>query len=233
MRLPKGLSRLTGFPRDYVAAIFARRRLAALPDMSDEKALEFARIFAWPGGRIRPTQETDEILWLLDHVRAEQPRTVVEIGTDEGGTLFLWSRAAPQDALLVAIDTRPLGPLGRMSRYALVRRGFARGRQRIELLLPRDSHDPTTVEELRGLLSGAPVDFLFIDGDHSYDGVRRDFELYSPLVRPGGIIALHDIASTIAPGIGRLWSELTEAYDTEQRVASEFGIGLIRVRHAA
>jgi hypothetical protein len=34
---------------------------------------------------------------------------------------------------------------------------------------------------------------LFIDGDHTYEGVRRDFEMYSPLVRKGGIIAFHDI----------------------------------------
>ena len=34
------------------------------------------------------------------------------------------------------------------------------------------------------------IDFLFLDGDHSYEGVRRDFENYAPLVRPGGIVAL-------------------------------------------
>jgi predicted O-methyltransferase YrrM len=37
------------------------------------------------------------------------------------------------------------------------------------------------------------VDFLFIDADHSYEGVKKDFEMYSPLVRKGGIIAFHDI----------------------------------------
>jgi hypothetical protein len=33
---------------------------------------------------------------------------------------------------------------------------------------------------------------LFIDGDHRYEGVRRDFEMYSPLVGAGGLIAFHD-----------------------------------------
>jgi len=42
-------------------------------------------------------------------------------------------------------------------------------------------------------LNGEPLDFLFIDGDHTYEGVKRDFEMYSPLVRNGGIIAFHDI----------------------------------------
>ena len=36
------------------------------------------------------------------------------------------------------------------------------------------------------------IDFLFIDGDHSYEGVRTDFELYSKLLSDKGIIAIHD-----------------------------------------
>ncbi len=36
------------------------------------------------------------------------------------------------------------------------------------------------------------IDFLFIDGDHSYEGVKTDFELYSKLLSDRGIIAIHD-----------------------------------------
>lgn len=36
------------------------------------------------------------------------------------------------------------------------------------------------------------IDFLFIDGDHSYDGVSKDFNLYSTIMNEGGIIAIHD-----------------------------------------
>lgn len=35
-------------------------------------------------------------------------------------------------------------------------------------------------------------DFIFIDGDHSWDGIRKDWELYSKLLEPGGVILLHD-----------------------------------------
>ena len=38
----------------------------------------------------------------------------------------------------------------------------------------------------------APFDFVFVDGDHSYEGLRQDWEGWSPLVTPDGIIALHD-----------------------------------------
>ena len=41
--------------------------------------------------------------------------------------------------------------------------------------------------------SGRPlVDFVFIDGDHSYEGLRDDWENWRSLTAPGGIIALHD-----------------------------------------
>ena len=41
-----------------------------------------------------------------------------------------------------------------------------------------------------------PVDFIFIDGDHSYEGLQGDWEAWSPLVAPQGIIALHDSCSS-------------------------------------
>jgi len=36
------------------------------------------------------------------------------------------------------------------------------------------------------------IDFLYIDGDHSYEGVKKDFELYSNLLTDNGIIVIHD-----------------------------------------
>jgi hypothetical protein len=36
------------------------------------------------------------------------------------------------------------------------------------------------------------IDFLYIDGDHSYEGVKLDFDLYSTLLSDRGIIAIHD-----------------------------------------
>lgn len=36
------------------------------------------------------------------------------------------------------------------------------------------------------------IDLLFIDGDHSYEGVKKDFDLYSKLLKPNGLILIHD-----------------------------------------
>lgn len=223
------------YPLQYAGAFAARRRLRALGELSPEQALEFTRTFRWyRGTSIAPTQQDEEILGLMRLLRERRPRTILEIGTDQGGTLFLWSRVAAPDATLLAVDNHPLGALGTRSAWALVRRGFARGRQRIHLLIPRDSHSTATVDEVRGILKGRTVDFLFIDGDHEYEGVRRDFELYEPLVAPGGLIAFHDVNESHWPGVIRLWNELKPGRETTELVADDpvgrYGIGVITVR---
>jgi predicted O-methyltransferase YrrM len=93
-------------------------------------------------------------------------------------------------------------------------------------------------------LDGNPLDVLFIDGDHSYEGVRADFEQYAPLVRPGGIVALHDInpdfstrsdlaTPSISGDVPRYWSELKKEHRTEELIANPdqdgFGIGIVFV----
>jgi hypothetical protein len=52
------------------------------------------------------------------------------------------------------------------------------------------------------------VDFLFIDADHSYEGIKKDFEMYSLLVRKGGIIAFHDIVPSGYPTLHKFWNEV-------------------------
>ena len=228
--MASGLRRLLGYPARYSAALRERRRVRALPP-----ELPFDDALAYAVDHVGITQKPDEIRWLFELVRELQPRVVLEIGLDEGGTFFLWTRAAAPDAQLVAIDTRPPGALGLRSPFPLVRRAFARGKQRVDLLMAADSHDPATVPRVERLLGGRPVDFLFIDGDHSYDGVWADFRMYSPLVRPGGIVAFHDVAQETTVdtvGTARFWKEFSAERATEERVAGGapgFGIGVYRL----
>jgi spermidine synthase len=51
------------------------------------------------------------------------------------------------------------------------------------------------IEETKNLVKDfcPQYDLIFIDGDHSYEGVRRDFELYQELLSPRGYIVFHDI----------------------------------------
>jgi predicted O-methyltransferase YrrM len=143
---------------------------------------------------IRPMQSQYEIGELYNVVLGRRPKVVVEIGTCHGGTLYLWCQAADPSATIVSIDL-PEGEFG--GGYSACRtelyRAFAGAAQTLHLVRA-DSHSSETATRLNGLLSGRHIDFLFIDGDHTYAGVKQDYELYSPMLAPGGLIALHDVA---------------------------------------
>ena len=172
---------------------------------------------------------------LFELVRAEQPRVVLEIGLDFGGAFFLWSRAGAPDAHLLAIDTKPVGRLGMWSPFSLVRRAFAVSSQRITLLMDSDSHSETTRQRIAALLEGRMVDFLFIHGDHSCEGVWQDFKTHSPFVAPGRLIAFHDISQNPTErtkGVAQFWREFTVEHETDERVVNDepgFGIGVYRM----
>ncbi len=217
---------------DYVRAVALARRVRALPEGLDSStALEFVV----SEREIASNQKAAEILWLLDLLVDLRPDVVLEIGTDRGGTLFLWTRAASPDALLITVDIRKMvGRLGRFSPFALVRKSFERRRQRIELVDDVDSQSDATVERIRRLLGARPVDFLFLDGDHRYEAVKRDFDLYVPLVRPGGIVALHDISPRTTKdteGTAAFWADLKQREATDEIVDNGvpgYGIGVYR-----
>lgn len=221
--------RSASLPVRYVDAARRIRRARSIPP-----AAPFDEAFAF-ATELGVTQQPDEIRWLFEMVRAEQAQAVLEIGLDEGGTLFLWTRAVAPGALLMSIDTRPLGSLGIRSPFPLIRRSFAHSSQRVELVMPADSHDPATRARVESLLGGRPLDFLFIDGDHSREGVWADFELYAPLVRPGGLIAFHDVSEDTYPaveGVMLFWREFKRGHVTEECVAGHgpgYGIGVYRV----
>mgnify|MGYP001560589978 CR=1 FL=1 len=63
------------------------------------------------------------------------------------------------------------------------------------------SYDPATIEKTYRCAKGG-VDLLFIDGDHQYASVLTDWLLYSPLVKPGGLVAFHDVALRVKDHYG-------------------------------
>jgi predicted O-methyltransferase YrrM len=184
---------------------------------------------------IRPTQERTEIETLMGILAKGKPRCVVEIGTASGGSLFLFTRVASFEATLVSIDL-PGGEFGGgYGRWrAPLYRSFARAGQTIHLLRA-DSHARETRERLESILDGRRIDLLFIDGDHSCEGVKRDFEMYRELVIPGGIIAFHDIVPCTRDTrceVDRFWNDIKHQYDHQEIVNNwnqgYAGIGAIR-----
>jgi len=182
-------------------------------------------------------QRTWELQSLLGEVRRLRPSVVVEIGTHKGGTLVCWSALAPASAHIVSIDMicAESGLGTREEDLARVRAQLRPG-QRLSAITG-DSHAQETWHRLSDVLAGAPVDFLWIDADHSYAGVKQDMEMYAPLVRPGGLIALHDIHGGAANPQAQshlYWQEIKPRHRTREFIAERepgggMGIGIVYV----
>jgi predicted O-methyltransferase YrrM len=188
-------------------------------------------------------QKVKEFTGLVTMVRELQPKVVVEIGSAKGGTLYGWCQLATPDATIVSIDL-PGGDFGGgMDQvHAALVGTYAKPGQAMHFL-PRDSHAPETLDDLKTILAGRQIDLLMIDGDHTYEGVKSDYEMYAPLVRAGGLVAFHDVLPH--PGfpsckVDELWDQLkhadgvSEFFDYEQLAewGQWGGVGVLVKDHA-
>ena len=175
-----------------------------------------AALAAYARGRRNAYQKVVEFAQLIALVKRHRPAVVVEIGTARGGTLWTWCKVAADDALIVSIDL-PGGPFGGgySEEFAPAMRRYAERGQRVELIRA-DSHETATLEEVTRILDGRLTDLLFIDGDHHYEGVRRDFEMYAPLAQE--FVVFHDILPHDDPDchVDRFWNEVKMRYRNEE-----------------
>ena len=181
---------------------------------------------------IRPVQIKGEISQLMKILTKLAPKTVLEIGTLKGGTLYLWTKAASPNATIISIDLPGSYPKRKISFY----KSFGSASQKI-YLLRADSHSETTLHRVERILRGRKVDFLFIDGDHSYEGVKNDFQMYAKLVKSGGIVAFHDIVPGPSERVGnvsKFWDEIKQNFRyieiVEDWNQDGYGIGVIYIK---
>ncbi len=187
-----------------------------------------------------------------------RPRNVMELGTCCGGWLYVLdgmkaniehrtSNIEPRNGLTVSVD-RPW-----FEREPKPKWGPEMLRRELPHLIEvtGDIHAGESFRAVQKIQDAhnfkhrlgpaAPfLDLLFIDADHSYEGTRRHWEMYRPLVKPGGWVGFHDIAN--GWGCQRFWEELIRTgwraagsprVNWQQFVAappsSVFGIGFIQV----
>lgn len=188
-------------------------------------------------------QKVSELSGLLAAASEIALDTVVEVGSARGGTFWALAQIAADDAHLASIDIPAGSPIDvRDGKDVYTGRDrerfheFAKPGQQVTLIDASSQLLETRVK-LQGALGGRMIDMLFIDADHRYEGVKRDYELYSPLVREGGIIAFHDIIrqNDQRSGVHTLWAELCKTEETIELLGEETwgwgswaGIGIIR-----
>lgn len=193
--------------------------------LRDPATMRFPNVEQWPG-QVRGFEDLaflfssnqlnhgvaslqiDEAALLYRLARDVERGPVAEIGRFKGGSTFIFASALPEGAELWSYDfhvaLRPDMPGERLDaelRAALERYGLD-GKVR---LLVADSRTADPPPE--------PLELLFVDGDHSYEGAKADFERWGAFVRPGGHLLFHDAVDSggygnFYPGIARLMTEI-------------------------
>jgi cephalosporin hydroxylase len=162
-----------------------------------------------------------EFSQLLDLYLKAKPKKVLEIGVKFGGTLRKWIERANPDTTIVAVDDC------RQVDYSLTNQAYADLKGIKLIFIKGDSHSESVINLVN---HHGPYDFVFIDGDHTYDGVRADWENFGN----SSVVAFHDIVpheKEIDQGPSILWQEIKPYHATREFVEdwdSNFGgIGVV------
>src|SRR5262249_43712443 len=130
-------------------------------------------------------QKVRELAPLIGLLRARDLHTVVEIGSDRGGTFFAWCQLAEPDAVLISVDL----PASNTDEDRL--RAYGAPGQAL-FFPPADPHAAARGDKPGRILGDRRFVFRMIAGDHTCDGVLADYELSRPLRASAGYIAFHD-----------------------------------------
>lgn len=218
--------------REPISKFFAYRALRKFHSQkrSTPEIVSFGMKFPASGYyRIDSIQIQSEFQSLVERVTAIQPKVILEIGTARGGTLFAWAQIATD--LVVSCDLN--GPGAKSEFY----KDLPPPTSKCKVMnLEGDSHQPSFKERVRKALNGQKVDFLFIDGDHTEKGVEQDFQDYKEFVRPGGLVAFHDIVESQPVPTNQVyyfWSRIKNQYPHKEYIDNPkqcgFGIGVMEL----
>lgn len=173
-------------------------------------------------GVFKALQKPHEFAALLNIADIEKVETILEIGVGNGGTSWAWTKLSSLKNLIV-IDL-PEGPWGG-NRKEVLEQSFdsiSSNAPHVQVkAIWGNSQNSECLEEVKKTLEGGKIDLLFIDGDHSYNGVKTDFLTYTPLVKPGGLVVLHDICvhpEETKCEVHKFWAELKETLPKERYV---------------
>lgn len=131
-----------------------------------------------------------EFEMLLSFLKDKEIYNVLEIGTDRGGTFYSWCLMF--DGLKISVDL-PNSSFSSPNVDVFRMNDKIKKRFNNVHFIHGDSVSVEVYDKVKEILKDEKIDFLFIDGDHSFEGVYSDFILYSELVRDNGWIAFHDI----------------------------------------
>ena len=197
----------------------------------------------WP-----TAQKKYELKMIQEFLKNFKTQKILEVGTFRGGTAMLWAHMVePFNGKVYCCDLcfdwgafNGFGYFGKDNKVYPRQVYDDSPYSKFITEIQGNSHDPLYIDNV--FKTVGMVDMLFIDGDHSYEGVKQDFENFYPLVKMGGYILFHDIVGSDfhrANGcvVDEFWNEIKDVYQTWEFIdqneytgmpSKSMGIGIIK-----
>jgi O-antigen biosynthesis protein len=174
-------------------------------------------VFLQPPARIRPSTWIEHVPFAMCLLAMTRPRVLVELGTYSGVSYCAFCQAAKGLSLEIqcfAVDTWRGEILEDLRQHHDALYGhFSR-------LIQSD------FLEARSLFEDESIDLLHIDGFHTYDAVKNDYETWISKMSARGVILFHDIAVRENDfGVWKFWEEIKSTFP-ERHFEFEHGYGL-------
>jgi len=176
-----------------------------------------------------PSAWTGHIPFMFGLMRVLRPKVYVELGVHNGASFFAACQSVVQESLstrCIAIDHWEGDPhagihdLDTFQAFARTMNshysGFA-------------AYIKATFDEALRHVDDAEVDLLHLDGFHTYEAVKHDFESWAPKLSDGAVVMLHDINEYRGSfGAWRFWKELENRYPNRTLfLGNDHGLGVV------
>jgi predicted O-methyltransferase YrrM len=183
-------------------------------------------------GFAKPLQHEDELEGLIDLFQTAGVRSYLEIGVRYGGSFERIVESLPKGSRGVAVDF-PGGAFGDEESAPILCSALRRLKFKGYLVksIFGPSQAPEVIERVKRF---APFDAVLLDADHSYEAIRKDFEVYAPMSK---LVVLHDVAAPetvrskdgLSVEVPRFWQEIKKSYPHWEiaRSASLMGMGVL------
>lgn len=171
-------------------------------------------------------QVPEEYSQLLMWFKKQKFESYLELGVGRGGSFLLNTLFQPNLKSSIAVDNSSYWQ-GDQSKSIKEKLNWL-GDKGISAFF----WDMSTDEYFEPIKENTKWDCIFIDADHSYEGVRRDYENAMRHIKKGGYLIFHDIASKSCPGVVRMWNEVKNKNSIEFIHGDNCGIGIVQVTHS-
>ena len=164
---------------------------------------------------------------LLCFLRDNKTHSYLNIGIGNGGSFLLETFIQKDLKKSVAVDNMSYG---RMSNLANAEKRINWLKKNMSAQIKFYNLDSSLYFNYNTNFYKDTFDVIFIDGDHSYQGVKADFEDSIKILNPNGKIVFHDINSLLCEGVVKFWSEIKNKNCQEFIDGNKCGIGIYEIK---